>query len=89
MGLIFSASTLAQKIGFGLGGAIALWLLAFYGYQPGVDQSQSSLFGMQMMMSFYPAAGALACAFLIGFYKLDIKTMNKVSETLKIRSESN
>ncbi|HYW96923.1 MAG TPA: MFS transporter [Bacteroidales bacterium] len=89
MGLIFSASTLAQKIGFGLGGAIALWLLAYYGYQPGVDQSQSSLFGMRMMMSFYPAAGAVACAVLIGFYKLDVRTMDKVSETLKIRSESN
>lgn len=88
MGLTYSASTLAQKVGFGLGGAIALWLLAFYGYQPGVEQSQSSLFGMKMMMSIYPAIGAFVCAILIGFYKLDANTMKMVDEELSRRRES-
>jgi GPH family glycoside/pentoside/hexuronide:cation symporter len=87
MGLTYSASTLAQKVGFGLGGAIALWLLAFYGYQPGVEQSESSLYGMKMMMSIYPAAGAVICAILIGFYKLDSQTMEKVEIELKQRRE--
>ncbi len=88
MGLTYSASTLAQKVGFGLGGAIALWLLAFYGYQPGVEQSQSSLFGMKMMMSIYPAIGAIICAVLIAFYKLDAGTMKTVDAELSKRRES-
>ncbi|MGC9344671.1 MAG: MFS transporter, partial [Bacteroidales bacterium] len=88
MGLTYSASTLAQKVGFGLGGAIALWLLAFYGYQPGVEQSQSSLFGMKMMMSIYPAIGAIVCSVLIAFYKLDASTMEKVDKELSARREA-
>ena len=88
MGLTYSASTLAQKVGFGLGRAIALCLLAFYGYQPGVEQSQSSLFGMKMMMSIYPAIGAILCAILISFYKLDSETMEMVNKELNKRRET-
>lgn len=87
MGLTFSASTLAQKFGSGIGAGIALWLLAFYGYQPGVEQSQSSLFGMKMMMSIYPAIGAIVCAIMVAFYKLDAKTMETVDTELSLRRE--
>ncbi len=82
MGLAYSASTFAQKAGIALGGAIALWMLALYGYQPHVEQTQTSLFSMRLMMGLAPTIGALVCAVLIGFYKLDTKTMNTIEEDL-------
>lgn len=85
MGLSYSAATLAQKVGFGVGGAIALWLLAWFGYQPNMLQSESSLLGMKMMMGVIPAIGALLCAVIVWFYSLDSKKMKLIEADLKER----
>lgn len=88
MGLTYSASTFAQKAGIALGGAIALWLLSFYGYQPNVEQSAESLFGMKMMMGIYPAIGAFACAIIISFYNLNQNKMEKIQAEMNARKEN-
>jgi len=88
MGLTYSASTFAQKAGIALGGAIALWLLSFYGYQPNVEQSAESLFGMKMMMGIYPAIGAFACAIIISFYNLNQEKMEKIQAEMNARKEN-
>ncbi len=89
MGLAYSASTMAQKWGIAFGGAIALWLLAYYGYQPNVQQSYQSLLGMRLMMSIYPALGAFLCAGLIWFYSLDGKKMEMIEQELKLKRSQN
>ena len=82
-GLIFSSSSMSQKFGWTLGGAIAAWLLAVYGFEAGQVQSATSLNGIKMMLSIFPAIGALISAIFIFFYKLSDSYMTKVSNELR------
>jgi GPH family glycoside/pentoside/hexuronide:cation symporter len=67
-GLVFSATTCAQKAGMGIGAAIAGALLSRYGYVPNAEQSSETLRGIVLMMSLIPAAGlALLAVLFIGY----------------------
>jgi GPH family glycoside/pentoside/hexuronide:cation symporter len=85
--LFYSASTLALKAGGAFGGALALWILAFYGYQANVAQSEQTLLGMRLMMSFYPAIGALVCTGLVFFYPLTEKQLSQIEKDLNERRQ--
>lgn len=84
-GLIFSSSSMSQKLGWTLGGALTGWLLAFYGFKANVEQSAEAQYGIRMMLSFLPAIGALLSAVLIYFYKLSDSFMVRVSTELSER----
>jgi len=45
-GLVFSAASFAQKLGWAIGGAGAGWLLAYFGYLPNVAQSARTVHGI-------------------------------------------
>ena len=81
-GLVFSSSSMSQKMGWTLGGAITGWLLAAYGFEANAEQSQESLTGIRMIISFYPAVGAaLSVAFLFR-YKLNDNFMKEITREL-------
>lgn len=61
-GIVFSATTCAQKAGMGIGAACAGFLLDHYGYKPNVDLSESARQGILLMMSLIPAVGLLTLA---------------------------
>jgi len=84
-GLVFSASSMTQKLGWTLGGSITLWLLAFYGFKANVDQSPETIHGIKIMLSIVPAIGALLSGFFMFFYKLDKKTMDTIEVELETR----
>jgi GPH family glycoside/pentoside/hexuronide:cation symporter len=84
-GLVFSASSMSQKLGWTLGGAITLWLLAFFGFEANVQQSPETIKGIKYMISIIPAIGALISAAFIYFYKLDDKTMATIEKELAQR----
>lgn len=84
-GLIFSASTFAQKFGMAIGGAVTMWLLAYYSYQPHIRQSAETLNGLRMVMSIFPAIGVAIAAVLLTFYKLSDKKLTEIEEELKAR----
>jgi len=84
-GLIFSSSSMAQKLGWTLGGAVTGWLLAMWGFEANTVQSEETQKGIRMMLSFIPAAGALLSAAFIVFYKLSDSFMLTVSEDLTQR----
>lgn len=84
-GLVMSASTMAQKFGWTIGGGIAGWLLAAYGFRANITQSADSITGITLMMSLFPAVGGILGAFLMFFYRLDNKTMKKIEEDLEQR----
>jgi GPH family glycoside/pentoside/hexuronide:cation symporter len=84
-GLVMSASTMAQKFGWTIGGAVAGWLLAAFGFEANVVQGESALTGIRMMMSVIPAIGSLLGGVLMVFYKLDDSFMNKIEEELSQR----
>lgn len=81
-GLIFSASSMSQKIGWTIGGALVGWLLGYYGFQANVEQTETAQHGIRMMLSFYPAVGTLFGVGFMMIYPLNEKMMRKISTEL-------
>ena len=88
-GLIYSAGTFVQKTGGGFAGALVLVVLASYGYD-GMDKAtiEASLPGMQLLMSWIPAAFAFAGAALMLLYPLTNKDNQQIGEDLTQRRAS-
>lgn len=84
-GLVFSASTMSQKIGWAVGTAVAAMLLSVFGFQANVAPTEGVLLGLRALMGIIPAvAGGLAICTLF-FYQLNEQTMQKVEEDLAKR----
>ncbi|MDM8158401.1 MFS transporter [Labilibaculum sp. K2S] len=77
-GLVFSSSSMSQKMGWTLGGAVTGWLLSAYGFEANAEQSFESLKGIRLMISIYPAIGAALSALFLLLYKLSDKYMKQV-----------
>lgn len=81
-GLVFSSSSMSQKLGWTLGGAVTGWLLSSYGFEANAVQSAESVLGIRLMISVYPAVGALIAAIFVATYKLHDNYMAKVIKEL-------
>lgn len=88
-GLIFSSSSMSQKFGWTLGGAVTGWLLAQYGFQANAVQTSEAIHGIRMMLSWLPAVGTVLSVVFIYFYPLNEKMMKRVSEELDARRKTN
>jgi glycoside/pentoside/hexuronide:cation symporter, GPH family len=85
-GLFFSAATFAQKGGWGIGGALAGWLLAAYGYvEQAAQQTALALTGIKLMISVFPGVLYVSCAAALVFYTLDEATCAKMKRDLDER----
>jgi GPH family glycoside/pentoside/hexuronide:cation symporter len=84
-GLVFSASSMSQKFGWTLGGAFAGWLLAFYGFQANTVQNSDTQNGIRMMVSIYPAIGALASGLFMLIYPLKENLLHTIENELAAR----
>jgi sugar (glycoside-pentoside-hexuronide) transporter len=84
-GLVFSAASFAQKLGWAIGGAGAGWLLAYFGYLPNVAQSARTVHGIVLMMSVIPAIAAVAAVAALWFYEIDEDTVKRMSADLEAR----
>ena len=83
-GLIFSSSSMSQKFGWTLGGAISGWLLAAFGFEANVEQTGDSLLGIRLMISVIAGVGALMSAAFMFFYPLDESRMSDIEVELEI-----
>lgn len=85
-GLVYSAGTFVQKTGSGFASALVLVVLASYGYD-GMEQSSvtGALPGMQLLMSWIPAAFAFMGALLMVYYPLNQRFMKKMSVELSVQ----
>ncbi len=88
-GLVFSSSSMSQKMGWTLGGALTGWILAFYGFEANMEQTDAAKTGIRMMMSILPALGAFLSAAILVFYKLDDRFMQRINKELTERREEN
>lgn len=84
-GLVFSAATFSQKLGIAVGGALAGWLLALFGFQANTVQTAETLNGIRLMMSVIPAVAGLLAVGAVFFYKLDDQLMKKIEVDLTAR----
>ena len=83
-GLVFSAASMSQKFGASIGIAMVGWILAIYGYQANVEQAESTQNGIRMMLSIYPAIGALLAAGFMFLYPLKESVLEKISAELAV-----
>lgn len=94
-GLTYSAATFSQKAGFSIGGAIAMWILAMFGFaEPEVageyvEQSETAVFGIRIAMSVVPAVIAGVGAIILFFYPLSDSKVKEISEELRTRKVEN
>ncbi|MFD1630359.1 MFS transporter [Pseudopedobacter beijingensis] len=86
-GLIFSSSSMSQKLGWTLGGALTGWFLAIFGFEANIVQAEATQTGLKMMMSIVPATGALISMFFILFYSLSDEKMQEISRELTKRRD--
>jgi glycoside/pentoside/hexuronide:cation symporter, GPH family len=84
-GLVFSASSMSQKFGWTIGGALAGWLLGYYGFKANVAQTSDTQTGIRLMLSFYPALGTLVGAGFMFVYPLKESFMEKIEGELAAR----
>jgi GPH family glycoside/pentoside/hexuronide:cation symporter len=84
-GLVFSAASFSQKIGWAVGSSLFLWLIGAIGFHANVQQSVGVQNGIRYMMSFFPAVVGFLSAGAVLFYALDDTTMVKIESDLKQR----
>jgi GPH family glycoside/pentoside/hexuronide:cation symporter len=84
-GMVFAAIVFALKAGLGFGGAITGWLLSVYGYVPNVAQTVTSLNGIRLIMSLYPAITFAICAAILLFYPIDLRAEIQITDELAER----
>lgn len=87
-GLTFSAGTFSMKLGWAVGPALAAYSLSYYGYQDNVLQSERTIAGLRLMMSFFPAALAAIAAVVVLTYGINRKMELKMEEELLARKEA-
>ena len=86
-GLIFSSSSMSQKLGWTIGGAISGWILAGFGFVANEIQSDESILGIRLMISLFAAIGALMSVGFMLLYPLgEGKMKNIQAELEKARS---
>jgi len=88
-GLVMSASTMAQKFGWTIGGAVLGWMLGSFGYNGDLEiQAPETIQGIRLLISVIPAAMAVLTFGGMIFYKLDEKTMDKIKVDLEERRQN-
>lgn len=85
-GLVFSAATASQKLGWTIGGALTGYLLASFGYSAN-EVSAEATNGIKMLISVIPAAGSILAFVLMFVYPLTDKKMNEIQAELSSRRD--
>ena len=83
-GLVFSASGMSNKFGWVIGGALAAFLLALYGFQANVVQTAQSQHGIRILMAIAPAVGTVLCGCGMVFYRLSDSKVKQIQAELAL-----
>lgn len=81
--LIMAASLFALKMGLTAGGTIVGWVLEGYGFVANEIQTESTLLGIKMLMSVFPALFGIIGGFLVLFYPITDEKMVEIELDLK------
>ena len=88
-GLIFSSSSMSQKLGWAFGAALSGWILALFKYAPdAVEQTQQTLRGEHIMISLIPAVCCLLAFIGMMFYPLSDKKVKEITEELNVKRQN-
>lgn len=78
-GLIYSSANFAQKFGWSIGGAVAGYLLAFYGFVANAVASPETVRGVRILFSLMPAIWSAIAVVALFFYTLDEKKVAEIN----------
>jgi len=87
-GLVFSASTMSQKIGWAIGAFVALTLMSQVGFEANQAQSEASSHGLLLLFSLVPAAFGIISLILVFFYPLNDKRVEEMTAELIARRQA-
>ncbi|MEH6396958.1 glycoside-pentoside-hexuronide (GPH):cation symporter [Pseudoalteromonas sp.] len=85
-GLVYASVVFFIKLGLALGGAIAGWLLAYYGYQANTALSEPTRDGILISFTLFPAIGSILVALIMKRYILDNQTVQQITAELAVKS---
>ena len=71
MAMSYSGHLLAIKVGIALGGALSGWILAYVGYQPNIEQTETALRGIVFLYAWSSAITGLIAFVCFKFYRLN------------------
>lgn len=84
-GLITSFTLFSLKVGLAVGGALATYLLAVYGYKSGgVDQNVETVSGILTIFTLVPAIGFVITGLVLQRMKLSSKVVEQNAERLQV-----
>ena len=86
-GLVFSASTMSQKMGWAVGGFLAGKMLTSTGFVANAIQAPEALEGIKSMMSLYPAAAGVVALVIFMIYPLGENKVAEIERDLRQRRE--
>ena len=85
-GLVYSSIVFFIKLGLALGGAMAGWLLAYYGYQADAAQTAGTQHGILLSFTVLPALGSVLVAFTMRYYRLTGERVLDIHQQLASQS---
>lgn len=85
-GLVFSSAVFSQKAGAAFGGAIAGWLLAYFGFVANRPQTPAAAHGILLLFTIIPGALAILSGVLVLLYPLRDEVMKAVERDLERRT---
>ncbi len=86
--LIMAASLFMLKLGLTFGGAFVGWILELHNFVPLAQQTDDTILGIRMLMSFYPAIFGFIGGAVMLFYPLKDTMMVKIEEELLARKNA-
>jgi len=86
-GVTYSTVVFFIKVGLAVGGALAGWLLAFYGYQAGVFNPEVAS-GITVSFTLFPALASIAVAIIMRWYTLDMHKVESIQHEISKRRAS-
>jgi GPH family glycoside/pentoside/hexuronide:cation symporter len=87
-GLVFSASTMSQKLGWAFGAYVALTLMSQVGFAANEAQTRESLEGLNLLFTVIPAGMGAISILLLFFYPLNEKRVEEIQNELEKRRSS-
>lgn len=87
-GLVFSLTSFANKLATAICGAIAGYGLDLIGYQPNQVQSDATIFGFRVLLTWVPIVLIFLAIPVFWKYELDNKTMKQMEKELEERRKT-
>lgn len=89
-GLIFSSSSMSQKLGWALGAALTGWILSIFKYNPDIlQQSMETIMGERLMISIIPTICCVIAFFGMMVYPLTEAKVIEITDQLNTKRAKN